>query len=61
MAQQTESKFTGETKQVCFLLLDAHLASLDEQARKHGLPRTTFVQWIVREYLHSVEDDSKEI
>ncbi len=56
MTQQHPAPIRGDVKQVCFPLLDAHVAKLEDAARKHGPPRALFVQWLVSEYLRSVED-----
>lgn len=49
MAQQQSIPIRGDVQQVCFPLLDAHVAEIEEAAHKHGLPRSLFVQWLVSE------------
>ena len=61
MTQPQPAPIRGDVKQVCFPLLDAHVAQLEEAARKHGLPRALFVQWLVSEYLRSVEDGATRL
>ena len=66
MTQQQPDPIRGDVKQVCFPLLDADLAALEQQARKHGLPCAIFLQWLIGQYLrsplvrhrlHAVEDE----